>query len=111
MPATTFEDAKHCPKCDMPGEDVSSQPGRDSKNRQVLLHMIFCRNDACPWFNTSWVVQVNSDGSIPQPYSQIGEKKYPLVSPETATRIEESIQRQLAAETQPGAEVRNPHGN
>ena len=109
--ATTFEEAKLCPKCELPGDDVSSSAGKDSRGKPVVLHMIFCRNDTCKWYNTNWIVQVNSDGSIPQAYSQVGDKKYPKLSQESVTRIEESIQRQLAAETEPGAEVRNPRGN
>jgi hypothetical protein len=104
---TTFNDAKRCPKCDMPGDDVSSQP---AKRRGTVVHVIFCRNDGCNWYNTSWLVQVNEDGTIPEPYSQIGPKQYPKLSAETETRVQEAIQKQLQAETQPGAEVRNPHG-
>jgi len=111
MAATTFEEAKLCPKCELPGEDVSTSPAKDSRGAPVVLHMIWCRNDTCKWYNTSWVVQVNSDGTIPQAYSQIGDKKYPTISQESATRIEENYLRQLQAEVEPGAEVRNPRGN
>lgn len=108
---TSFEEAKRCPKCELPGEDMGATP-KTSPNtgKPVKVHTIFCRNDVCKWFNTSWIVQVNDDGTIPEPYSQLGRKQFPAVSEESATRIRENIEAQLRAETQGGAEIRNPNG-
>lgn len=107
---TTFEEASRCPKCQHPGE-VGSVREQYSTNQDAMvkLNVLFCRNQVCPWYNTSWIVQVNPDGSIPQAYEQLGPKQYPKLSPETETRIRENIQAQLEAETKPGTEVRNPH--
>lgn len=108
---TTFEEAQRCPKCELPGEDTGTTPVRSQRGQQVQVHTIYCRNAECKWYNTSWIVQVNPDGTIPVAYSQLGNKKYPQLSPETQTRVEEAIKAQVAAETSPGgAEVRNPHG-
>ena len=115
MPATsetTFEEAKRCPKCQQPGDDVSStEKYSPNKGEMVTVHVIYCRNQICPWLNTAWVVQVNADGSIPAAYEQLGDKQYPKLSPETETRVRESLEAQLRAETEPGSEIRNPYTN
>lgn len=109
---TTFEDAKKCPKCGQPGEDIGFKPGRSERGGAVKVHTIMCRTQLCPWFNTGYLVQVNEDGSIPAAYSGTsgGLKKFPKISQETASKIEDNILRQLQAETQTGGgEIRNPN--
>jgi hypothetical protein len=105
--ATTFEEAKRCPKCDKPGEDTGSKP---TTKRGVKVHVIKCQTPLCSWYETTWLVQVNEDGSIPKAYEQLGDKQFPLASPETETRVQEAIDAQLRAETKPGSEIRNPRG-
>lgn len=100
--ATTFEEAKKCPKCNQPGEDKFTKPSIDRRGQRVELHFIFCRTVLCPWNDTNWVVQVNSDGSIPEAYNQLGPKNFPLASKETESRINDAIQAQLNAETREG---------
>ena len=108
---TTWEEASRCPKCNQPGEDVKETKTRNGRGKDVVVHTVFCRNPICIWLDTSWLVQINEDGSIPKAYEQLGNKKYPKLSPELETRVQEAIQAQLKAETQPGgAEIRNPHG-
>jgi hypothetical protein len=108
--STTFEEAKLCPKCRRPGDDRKTTMERNSRGRLVEVHLIYCTTKLCRWYNTSWVVQVNEDGSIPEAYTQLGDKKYPKISQEMGSKIEENILRQLEAETKPGGEVRNPKG-
>lgn len=109
MTTTTYEEAKQCPKCGKPGEVTRKTPTRNTVGQKCELHLIYCRTQLCPWYNTPWTVQVNEDGSIPQPYSSL-EKQFPLASPESETRIQEAIESQLQAETRPGGgEVRNPN--
>lgn len=111
MADTTFEEAKRCPKCEMPGDDRSATASKDSRGKPVTVHLIYCVNDECRWYNTPWTVQVNADGSIPKPHSALGRKQFPSVSPEMQSKIEENIQRQIQQETQPGGgEIRNPFG-
>lgn len=102
----TFEEARLCSKCEKPGEDLGGRPGA---RRGVEVHTIVCRTPLCPWENTTWLVQVNEDGSVPDAYSQLGPKQYHKVSPETETRINEALERQLEAERRGGGEVRNPY--
>lgn len=61
MPDTTFEKAKRCPRCSNPGEVVSIHP----TDRGGKVHVIFCRTAGCKWQDTSWLVEINRDGSIP----------------------------------------------
>ena len=104
---TTWEEASRCPRCGHPGHDIATRP---TQRRGTMAHTLRCESsELCPWYNTTWVVNVNEDGSIPAPYSQVGPKAYPRVSQETLTRIDEAIGRQLEAEKRGDGEVRNPH--
>jgi hypothetical protein len=102
----TFEEAQRCPRCDKPGRDQGGRPGR---RRGVKVHTIVCETELCPWYNTTWLIQVNEDGTIPDAYSQVGEKQFHKVSPETETRINEALERQLKAEQSGQGEIRNPY--
>lgn len=104
---TTYEEAKLCPRCGMPGEEVSQVPSP----KRSIVHVIYCRNSECKWFNTSWLVQVNADGSIPTAEHQLTErKKFPaLPSHEAgAERIMEALRLDKEAQTRKGAELRRP---
>ncbi len=90
MPDTTFERAKRCPKCGTPGEDRKTlTPGRElGVERGTTVHGIVCTNALCSWFETSWMVQVRADGSVPAANSSPArEKAYP-----TRARSNESVQ-------------------
>jgi hypothetical protein len=111
MAATTFEEAKECPKCGKPGQDIESKA---TTKKGVSVHIIECKTELCPWFETTWLIQVNADGSIPEPMSALGPKLF-TVDPDAQAlqeKIEQGLQAQIAAETRPGggAEVRNPYG-
>jgi hypothetical protein len=109
MPSTTFEEASRCPKCNLPGEEAAPIPAPNAK-RGAKLVFVWCRTSGCPWEGTNWVVQINPDGSVPKPYEQLGEKRYPKLSPESETKVREAIESQVRHEIQPGGgEVRNPH--
>jgi len=107
--STTYEEATRCPKCEKPGSVRKKTTVRKGR-RTVEQHLVYCETELCPWFNTAWIIQVNEDGSIPEAYSQVGPKQYPKLSPESETRVQEAMEAQLAAETRPGGEVRNPRG-
>lgn len=107
---TSFEEAKRCPICGMPGDDRSQSQGKDSHGRPCTVHQVYCVTKLCRWYETAWLVQINEDGSIPEAYKSAGEQKlYPKVSPETESKINEMLERQLQAETKPGSELRNPY--
>jgi hypothetical protein len=93
MPSTTWEDAKRCPKCGNPGNDSVVTPlGNGSK-----IHTIYCENPTCRWYETSWIVQVMADGSIP--VRKPGEKDYPELSPGVAAAAQRQLDTLRAAET------------
>jgi hypothetical protein len=60
----TIEEASKCSKCGLTGErgapQASAKPG-------VKVIVFTCRNKSCVWYDTGWPVQVNPDGSIPDP--------------------------------------------
>ena len=110
-PDPTYEVAKRCPKCDLPGQLMSISP---TQRRGVVVHNIYCRNAACKWFDTNWVVQVNADGSVPPPITQ-QEKAFPTLAAnlsqgdEYTRRIEAALARQVELEQTPGSEINNPN--
>jgi hypothetical protein len=107
---TTLEEAKQCPKCGMPGEEVDTRSHPDGRGKQIMT--VMCVTTLCPWFETPYWITINSDGSIPEPYSDLkrGEKKYPKLSPEIETNIRANMEQQLGQEIQPGGgEIRNPN--
>jgi hypothetical protein len=105
----TYEEAKRCPRCQLPGEVVSRMP---TAKPGTQVHTVYCRNEDCPWFNSMWIVQVNPDGSVPPPNTSSQEKLFPklMAPPDEEQRVLRALQRQLDVETQPGGEVRNPRG-
>lgn len=109
---TTLEQAKVCPKCGKIGEVRKETPAKNGRGELVTNLVVYCVDptELCPWFGTPWVITVNPDGSIPQPYSQIGEKSFPRISSESMTRVEEAIKGQVEVETNRGGhgEIRNP---
>ena len=113
---TTYEIATRCPRCNLPGQVVSKNPS--TVKRGAFVHMVFCRTPECPWENTSWVVQVNQDGSVPPAIDHKKNpdtKNYPSRAPigrdeqEYVDRIQAQIERQVELEMKPGTEVANPN--
>lgn len=60
----TLEEAKRCPKCNNVGKENGIKPG--AKPRTKVLVML-CENPLCRWHGTGWMIQINPDGSIPDP--------------------------------------------
>lgn len=94
----SFEEAKHCPKCKMSGEatgemrPVSRAAG---VTRGAMLHKYACRNSRCKWFNTFWFIQINPDGTIPDP--DLHREKQFRALPDDGGRTEENLQQLLNA--------------
>lgn len=80
----------------MPGELTRTEHARHGRKS----HVIYCRNKRCTWYNTSWVVDQNSDGSIPDP-SLNRAKRFPEV-PDLTERVQQQVDRQLARELETG---------
>jgi hypothetical protein len=79
-----YEQATRCPKCDQPGKLASTNTVPGHLGTQVESWT--CVNEACSWFTTGWIVQINPDGTIPD--RTAGPKQYAPLSPgmETAAR-------------------------
>lgn len=117
----TYEKATRCPKCDTPGEVVNKMPAKPVPGMGVRvkpgtqIHTVYCRNEACRWFSTNWIVQVNPDGEVPPPtVHKRGDidKAFPSrgFNDTEAERVERTLQRQLEQETRlGGGEVRSPY--
>jgi hypothetical protein len=113
MAQTTIEKASECPICGHPGERVSDTiaPTSGGLKPGTRALMVVCRNDACRWSGTPWVVQVNPDNTVPVVDHSRDDKVYPGLLPDAAQeKFIAGIQRQLEQEqTIGGGEVRNPN--
>jgi hypothetical protein len=105
----TWEEAKACPKCKLTGEQ-SKNPKfvrtAEGVTRGARLYTFTCRNARCRWFNTSWEVQVNPDGTIPDPDQPKREKKFKPLDPALAVTMKDRFQTlQEATKMSGGGEV------
>ena len=75
MTETTFEVAKRCPICTEPGRDT----GRTQRGPHgSTIRIIECANSRCRWFNTTYLIQTNADGTIPEPTTNRDKSFRPL---------------------------------
>lgn len=74
-----LDDALHCPKCKQPGNPVASHNSTGAKGQPVVVHSVKCENERCRWYDTTWIVQVNPDGTVPE--RKAGEKEFPALLP------------------------------
>lgn len=90
MSDTTFDEARRCPKCKELGKDTGSQKASGGST----VHKILCMNDRCKWFGTTYVVQVNADGTIPPPNLH-RDKAFPALAPRSDSAVEAQYARLL----------------
>lgn len=91
MATASWEEASKCPRCSLPGEQVSRHPWMSGR-RRGMIHILACRNERCRWFNTNWTVQVDEKGEIP--IRNAGPKEYEAFSP-----FAESLARRTLEQT------------
>lgn len=74
MAQTTLEEARSCPQCEEPGREIGKKPVKSWDDRGfripgrtpgAQLHEFMCMNSRCRWFETTYFVQINPDGTIP----------------------------------------------
>lgn len=87
MADTTFEEAKRCPKCDAPGEPISTHPGPKASE----FHVYECPTEICVWFGTRWVVQIMADGQIPQYNRARVDKNFKPLTPTQETKARDQL--------------------
>lgn len=93
---TTFEEARRCPKCQQVGDKRSER----FVGQGIKILLLFCTNTRCTWYDTPWPVQVNPDGSIPDP-PRHRDKNFPKI-PDLTDRVQSALDRQIASELQSG---------
>jgi hypothetical protein len=77
LPDSTFEEAKRCPKCSEPGEEVSENKAPSGDG---VLKFFRCGNVRCIDVGERWVVQIRANGTVPQPTDDRGPKTFPNMS-------------------------------
>lgn len=97
----TFEEAKRCPRCQNPGQQTNSRRQPDGST----LHTFTCRNSRCRWYDTTYVVQVNSDGTVPPPNTH-RQKTFPALPERSQEAVDEANLRMLDAQLRTGSELR-----
>jgi hypothetical protein len=108
----SYEDAQQCPMCKVPGEVTNKTSARQftlEVPKGSQYHTIFCRNDRCKWYDSSWVVLVYPDGTIPDPRPRSSEPRRPKqfeVSKAMQAQMDARFQEMLAQQRRPGTETR-----
>jgi hypothetical protein len=102
---TTLEEARRCPRCDEPGQkgEERALDRTSGATRGARLFMFYCRNGRCRWYNTSWGVQVNPDGTVPPPTTSRDKFFRPL--PDDGGRTAESLEEMQKLTEQAHAEI------
>lgn len=103
----TIEEAGRCPECGFPGRNVSTTVVRSPDLAPGTQAKIFeCVNDRCSWYKTTWVVQVNPDGTIPERAKPENRThKGPKANPDAdrmMRMVQERLENQYQAEIRPG---------
>lgn len=99
MTDTTYDEARRCYKCEVPAALVKEEYIRKlGIPRGTKLHTFMCFNERCKLFNeVCRVVQVNPDGSIPDPRPHV--KNFPKM-PDRTEAVRAAVDRQIERETQ-----------
>lgn len=100
---TTLEEASRCPRCEVPGRFNGERPLRSGDGK---VKVFLCENARCRWYNTTWTVQVNANGTIPPPLLTRDKQFRPL--PKDGGNVVRGLERQLDLETGGGGEVSRP---
>ena len=96
----SFEEASRCPKCKQPGELGTERPAANKST----IHIIWCRNTICRWYNTNWIVQKLQDGTVPvRQREERRPKTFPKIIRPSGhdDRVREILKRD-ADDTKPG---------
>ena len=90
-----WEESKRCPICDRPGEEVATNlPGHKITNQPDRaggkVYTFKCITEMCRWFDTTWIVQVRADGTIPM--RAPGDKQFAPISKAIETMAENEME-------------------
>ena len=75
--SSSYEEAIRCPECGQPGDDKVKRPAPPQAELPAgtMIHVVYCMNKNCGWYSTTWLIQVNPDGTIPDKKDHTGEQK------------------------------------
>lgn len=98
-------EARRCHECKQPGRLILSRPVMGG-----TLHTFQCETKECPWENTTWYVETNTDGKV-----QVNEAAYKATHIEIVAPIDPLIDRRIeavqqAVDQQIAEEQRNHRG-
>jgi hypothetical protein len=97
MTEDEFSRRKRCPKCEQPGMENGVRP---SQERHIKVLSMLCKNRACVWFDTGWVISLNLDGSLPDEKTEAQvlamPKAFPDLNPGTSNDEKEATAKAWA---------------
>lgn len=106
----TWQEAIACPRCGFTGDEavreMKTVTPAEGVTRGGKTHVFYCRNSRCRWYNTSWTVQVNPDGTIPDPKQYRPKQFTDRYDPALAAQIRANLERLQSLTTVEGSEVR-----
>lgn len=98
----SIEEARQCPECNHTGKIKQSRPIMGG-----TVHTIECLNQVCPWFETSWVIETDSNGEVRVNRAAMDRARGKrLIAPtdpsfdETRDRLMRQLQREIDGSTQ-----------
>jgi protein involved in polysaccharide export with SLBB domain len=104
---TTLEEASRCPKCLQPSKYSHEAPvplrNKDGSRKfgvepGTVLKVYICENVRCRWHTqVSRIIQVNPDGSIPEPETK-RIKEFPA-RPDLVKQVQDQLDEQVRLET------------
>ena len=86
----TFEDRIKCPQCGITGDPQPVEIRSDA-----TVYQVFCVTKLCRWYDTTWLVERNADGTVPPITDHRNQTPRYIVSKadeERAKRLLENLQ-------------------
>jgi hypothetical protein len=69
------------------------------------VHIFKCMTELCPWNDENWLVQVNPDGTVPDPNILGRPKQYPNI-PIDQKQLDQAMENDLKRQREAGSEIR-----
>lgn len=102
----SYQEAIQCPRCGLTGKDDGKR-SVDGGTRGAQLHIRRCMNPRCKWYDTTWTIQVNPDGTVPDPTLKHVKQFTAPVDAALVAQVRANAEAIQEASTRPGGEIIN----
>ena len=90
----SYEVAKVCPRCKHTGKLVGKK-----REGRTTVHVFECITPRCKWYETTWIVGLNPDGTVQE--REAGIKEFPKRSFSDGKQYIEQVKREMERPTGP----------